>query len=201
MVHAGEETPALDLARRVIDVFELTHVDVVITNAGGCGSNVREYGYQLRDDPQYAERAARFSAKCKDVCEFLEELSPQAARKPVNMRVAYHDSCHLATRAAGPDAAPRTALRDPWRRDAGSARIDSVLRLGGHLQSSPAGYGRRAGGSQGAAHHHGPARRRRHRQRRMHAANRRRTGTPRTEDAGDAHHPNYRRVHKRPADS
>jgi glycolate dehydrogenase iron-sulfur subunit len=95
MVHAGEETPALALARRVIDVFERAGVDVIITNAGGCGSNVREYGYQLRDDPQYAERAARFSAKCKDISEFLEELSPRVARKPLNMRVAYHDSCHL----------------------------------------------------------------------------------------------------------
>jgi glycolate oxidase iron-sulfur subunit len=95
MVHAGEETPALDLARRVIDVFARSPVDVIITNAGGCGSNVRDYGYQLRDDPGYAERAARFSAKCKDIAEFLEELGPQAARKPVSIRVAYHDSCHL----------------------------------------------------------------------------------------------------------
>jgi glycolate oxidase iron-sulfur subunit len=95
MVHAGEEAPALDLARRVIDVFEREPVDMIITNAGGCGSNVREYGYQLRDDPQYAERAARFSAKCKDIAEFLEELRPRAARKPLEMRVAYHDSCHL----------------------------------------------------------------------------------------------------------
>ena len=95
MVHAGEEAPALDLARRVIDIFEQANADVIITNAGGCGSNVREYGYQLRDDPQYAERAARFSAKCRDVAEFLEELGARASRKPLNMRVAYHDSCHL----------------------------------------------------------------------------------------------------------
>jgi len=95
MVHAGEETPALDLARRVIDVFEQAQVDVIITNAGGCGSNVRDYGYQLRDDPQYAERAAVFSAKCKDISEFLVELGPRTERKPLNMRVAYHDSCHL----------------------------------------------------------------------------------------------------------
>jgi glycolate oxidase iron-sulfur subunit len=95
MVHAGEETPALDLARRVIDVFERANVDVIITNAGGCGSNVRDYGYQLRDDPQYSERAAAFSAKCKDVSEFLEELGSRTERKPLNMRVAYHDSCHL----------------------------------------------------------------------------------------------------------
>jgi glycolate oxidase iron-sulfur subunit len=95
MVHAGEEAPALDLARRVIDVFERARVDVIITNAGGCGSNVREYGYQLRDDPRYAERAAVFSAKCKDISEFLEDLGPRATRQPLNMRVAYHDSCHL----------------------------------------------------------------------------------------------------------
>jgi glycolate oxidase iron-sulfur subunit len=95
MVHAGEEAPALDLARRVIDVFEREPVDIIVTNAGGCGSNVREYGYQLRDDPQYAERAARFSAKCRDVAEFLEELGPRSSRNPLNIRVAYHDSCHL----------------------------------------------------------------------------------------------------------
>src|SRR6185437_11274204 len=95
MVHAGEEAPALELARRVIGVFEQAKVDVIVTNAGGCGSNVREYGYQLRDDPQYAERAARFSAKCKDVTEFLEELGPRTARRTLKMRVAYHDSCHL----------------------------------------------------------------------------------------------------------
>jgi len=95
MVHAGEEAPALDLARRVIDVFEQAKVDVIVTNAGGCGSNVRDYGYQFRDDPQYAERAARFSAKCQDISEFLEELGPRAERKSLNIRIAYHDSCHL----------------------------------------------------------------------------------------------------------
>jgi glycolate oxidase iron-sulfur subunit len=94
-IHAGEEAPALDNARRMIDEFEKANVDVIITNAGGCGSNVREYGHQLRDDPQYAERAKRFSAKCRDVSEFIAELGPQAPRHPVNLRVAYHDSCHL----------------------------------------------------------------------------------------------------------
>jgi len=109
MVHAGEEAPALDLARRVIDVFEQAQVDVIITNAGGCGSNVREYGYQLRDDPRYAERAVRFSAKCKDISEFLEELGPRAARTAVNLRVAYHDSCHLQ-HAQRVRTQPRTQL-------------------------------------------------------------------------------------------
>ncbi len=63
-------------------------VDVIITNAGGCGSNVREYGYQLRDDPQYAESARQvdFLLNARDISEFLEELGPRAERKPLNMR-------------------------------------------------------------------------------------------------------------------
>jgi glycolate oxidase iron-sulfur subunit len=95
LVHAGEENPALDHARRMIDAFEKADVDVIITNAGGCGSNVKEYGYQLRDDPKYAQRAKQFSAKCRDIAEFLTELGPAATRHPLRVRVAYHDSCHL----------------------------------------------------------------------------------------------------------
>jgi glycolate oxidase iron-sulfur subunit len=95
LVHAGEEQTALELARRMIDVFEKVSVDVIVTNAGGCGSNTKDYGYLLRDDPQYAERARRFSAKCKDVTEVLDEIGPRAQRHPLPMRVAYHDSCHL----------------------------------------------------------------------------------------------------------
>jgi len=95
LVHAGEEKPALELARRMIDAFGQANVDVIVTNAGGCGSNVKDYGHLLRDDPEYAERARQFAGKCKDVTEVLAELGPRAPRHPLPMRVAYHDSCHL----------------------------------------------------------------------------------------------------------
>jgi glycolate dehydrogenase iron-sulfur subunit len=95
LVHAGEETEAQQLARRMIDSFEKAGVDVVISNAGGCGSNLKEYGRLLRDDPAYSERAAKFSAKCRDIAEFLEEIGPRAVRHPLPSRVAYQDSCHL----------------------------------------------------------------------------------------------------------
>jgi glycolate oxidase iron-sulfur subunit len=95
LVHAGEEQPALALARLMIDVFERAAVDVIVTNAGGCGSHAKDYVYLLRDDNHYAERARQFSEKCKDVTEVLDELGPRAKRHPLAMRVAYHDSCHL----------------------------------------------------------------------------------------------------------
>lgn len=95
LVHAGEEGGALTLARRTIDVFERSDVEVIVTNAAGCGSNVKEYGHLLRDDPDYADRAAIFAAKCKDISEVLAELPPQSPRHPLPWRVAFHDSCHL----------------------------------------------------------------------------------------------------------
>jgi glycolate oxidase iron-sulfur subunit len=95
LVHTGEEEQAIQLARQTIDTFEKAEVDTVIINAAGCGSNVKEYGHLLRDDPEYADRAKAFSAKCRDIFEFLAELEPRATRHPLPVRVAYHDACHL----------------------------------------------------------------------------------------------------------
>jgi glycolate oxidase iron-sulfur subunit len=95
LVHAGEEAAAIVLARGTIDAFDRVDVDTIITNAAGCGSNVKEYGHLLRDDPKYAARANKFASKCKDITEFLAELEPRAHRNPLKLRVAYHDACHL----------------------------------------------------------------------------------------------------------
>ncbi|MGB8475091.1 MAG: glycolate oxidase subunit GlcF [Candidatus Acidiferrum sp.] len=111
MVHAGEEDGALALARKTIEVFELAHVDTIVINAAGCGSNVKEYDHLLRDDPNYADRAKAFAAKCKDITEVLAELPPRAARNPLRVRVAFHDSCHLQ-HAQGVRSQPRQLLSD-----------------------------------------------------------------------------------------
>ena len=109
-LHAGQEGDALALARQTIDVFERADVDTVIINAAGCGSAVKEYGHLLRDDPEYAERAAAFSAKCRDILEFLDEIEPRAPRHRLNLRVAYHDACHLQ-HAQGIKQQPRRVLQ------------------------------------------------------------------------------------------
>ena len=109
LVHAGEEEAALALARRMTEAFERANVDIIVTNAAGCGSSVKEYGHLLRDDPQYAARASQFAAKRKDVSEILAELQPRAVRHPLRMRVAIHDSCHLQ-HAQGVSSQPRSLL-------------------------------------------------------------------------------------------
>ena len=109
LVHAGEEAAALELAKKTIDAFEGTNVDTIVSNAAGCGSNVKDYAYLLRDDPAYAERARSFSAKCKDISEVLAGLDPRAQRHPLKLRVAFHDSCHLQ-HAQGVRSQPRALL-------------------------------------------------------------------------------------------
>src|SRR5258708_21635660 len=78
LVHAGEEAAALVLAKKTIEAFERANVETIVTNAAGCGSNVKEYGHLLRGEPVYAERAGGFSAKCKDISEGLSGLVPRA---------------------------------------------------------------------------------------------------------------------------
>jgi len=110
-VHAGRLADGLDRARQLIDVFERAGVDLVITNAAGCGSNLKDYGHLLAGDERFAERAARFSAKVRDISEVVVDRSGSGAqRHPLPLRVALQDSCHLA-HAQRLTAAPRQALR------------------------------------------------------------------------------------------
>lgn len=95
-VHAGEGERGRQLARHNIDIFEGYACDTIIINSAGCGSNLKEYGHLLRDDPAYAERARAFSARMKDVSEFLISLDPQTTMGELPYTVAYHDACHLA---------------------------------------------------------------------------------------------------------
>ena len=109
MTHAGREEQAQASARHMIEVFEREDVDFIVINAAGCGSNVKEYGWLLRDDPAYAERARHFAAKCRDISELLAEIGPLAPRHPLPVRVAVQDSCHLQ-HAQGICTAPRQLL-------------------------------------------------------------------------------------------
>src|SRR2546423_10427617 len=66
--HNGEHVPAQESAKRNIDAFlpePGPDLDFIATNIAGCGAMLREYDFLLRDDPNYAERAKRFSGKVR----------------------------------------------------------------------------------------------------------------------------------------
>ena len=104
----GQEPEALELAKATIAAYE--DFEAVAVNVAGCGSAMKDYAHLLSDDPEWADRAAAFSARVKDVSELLADVEPQAPRHPLPLRVAYHDACHLA-HAQGVRAQPRALLR------------------------------------------------------------------------------------------
>jgi glycolate oxidase iron-sulfur subunit len=110
-LHAGRERPALERMRRLIAQMEVLDIDHIVVNSAGCGSAMKEYGQLLADDPFWAARAAKFSAKVRDVMEVIAELDVQlpARLHPLPARVAYHDACHLA-HAQGVRLQPRAVL-------------------------------------------------------------------------------------------
>lgn len=101
--HTGDHDGGLDNMRRNIDAW-WPHVEAgaeaIVMNASGCGVMVKEYGHLLRNDPVYAERAARISALTADISEILpdfgEALHRLAGAVPREARrVAWHPPCTL----------------------------------------------------------------------------------------------------------
>jgi glycolate oxidase iron-sulfur subunit len=97
--HMGREEAALQSARRNIDTWtheiEVGGLDAIIVTASGCGTTIKDYGFMLRLDPAYAEKAARISALAKDVTEYLATLGlPEPTERP-GLAVAYHSACSM----------------------------------------------------------------------------------------------------------
>jgi glycolate oxidase iron-sulfur subunit len=96
--HQGQEAQAKMLAREMIDRFEGTGVEFIVINASGCGHTMKEYGRLLAEDPVYGDRARAFSAKVRDVQEFLDQVgltAPLATLQAEPLTVVYQDACHM----------------------------------------------------------------------------------------------------------
>ncbi len=98
--HLGEEKPALAMARANIDAWEKAAgecgFDAVVANASGCGTMLKDYGFLLRTNPDYAGKAARIAGLARDVSEVVATLGLPAPTGAVPaLRVAYHSACSL----------------------------------------------------------------------------------------------------------
>jgi glycolate oxidase iron-sulfur subunit len=131
--HSGVEADARELAEATVAAYE--GYEHVVVNAAGCGSAMKDYAHLFDDD----ERMAEFSGKVRDVLELLADVEPRARRQPLELRVAYHDACHLAhaqqVRAqprALLEGIPRLELLEPaeWELCCGSAGIYNLTQPG-----------------------------------------------------------------------
>ncbi|MBA5779237.1 glycolate oxidase subunit GlcF [Stappia sp. F7233] len=97
--HMGREEEAFANARANIDAWwreiEGEGLDAILITASGCGTTVKDYGFMLREDSVYADKAARVSALTKDITEFLTGIELGAPVVTPELTVAYHSACSM----------------------------------------------------------------------------------------------------------
>jgi glycolate oxidase iron-sulfur subunit len=97
--HLGREEESLAQARRNVDAWsrliDSAGLDAIVITASGCGTTIKDYGYMLRLDPAYADKAVRVSALAKDVTEYLTTLDMPEPTTVPGLAVAYHSACSM----------------------------------------------------------------------------------------------------------
>jgi glycolate oxidase iron-sulfur subunit len=93
--HAGYMETARELARKNIKAFLDDDCQYVLVNSAGCGAAMKEYKEWLEDDKEFAAQAREFSAKVKDISEFLMGEGIVRPTGKLDLQVTYDAPCHL----------------------------------------------------------------------------------------------------------
>src|SRR3569832_980577 len=88
--HMGHEDAAHAFARANITAWlaeaDRGGLDAILVTTSGCGTVIKDYGFMLRQDHDFAAPAAKVSALAKDITEYVSslDLAPSAARRDDN---------------------------------------------------------------------------------------------------------------------
>ncbi|SFL27571.1 glycolate oxidase iron-sulfur subunit [Bradyrhizobium sp. NFR13] len=97
--HLGRDGDALARAKANIGVWlgeaDRGGLDAILVTASGCGTVIKDYGYMLREDPEFAAPAAKVSALAKDISEYVSAMDLPKPDKQSDLVVAYHSACSL----------------------------------------------------------------------------------------------------------
>jgi glycolate oxidase iron-sulfur subunit len=97
--HLGRDGDALARARANTAAWlaeaERNGLDAILVTASGCGTVIKDYGFMLREDRDFAASAAKVSALAKDITEFVAALDLPPPRQRSEVVVAYHSACSL----------------------------------------------------------------------------------------------------------
>jgi glycolate oxidase iron-sulfur subunit len=97
--HLGRDGDALARARANISAWlaeaERRGLDAILVTTSGCGTVIKDYGFMLREDRDFAAPAARVSALAKDITEYLGGIDLAPAQQHSDLVIAYHSACSL----------------------------------------------------------------------------------------------------------
>ena len=113
--HLGRRAQADAFAARLIENLRAAsaagELAAIVVNASGCGTQLKDYGFMLRNHPQLAQDAARFSALSRDITEVLAQSPLPVQSLPHRPVVAYHSACSMQ-HGQKLDEVPRRLLRE-----------------------------------------------------------------------------------------
>jgi glycolate oxidase iron-sulfur subunit len=98
--HLGRDGDALARARANVTAWlgeaKRDGLDAILVTASGCGTVIKDYGYMLREDRDFAGAAATVSGLAKDITEYIGgiDLKPTQSQ-PSDLVIAYHSACSL----------------------------------------------------------------------------------------------------------
>jgi glycolate oxidase iron-sulfur subunit len=98
--HLGRDDDALERARANVAAWSAEAggegLDAILVTTSGCGTVIKDYGYMLRGDSDFAGPAAKVSALAKDITEYLAAFDLKPSERQVGgIVVAYHAACSL----------------------------------------------------------------------------------------------------------
>lgn len=112
MAHYGDIEMARRLAKKNVIEFSRYELDAIVVNSAGCGAFMKEYGELFKEDKDktLSEKAEHISKIVKDINEFLYEIDFKRPKVELDLKVTYHDACHLA-HTQKITAQPRTLIK------------------------------------------------------------------------------------------
>jgi hypothetical protein len=112
-------------------------LDAILVTTSGCGTVIKDYGFMLREDRDFAAAAAEVSALAKDITEYVGglDLRPRAAARRHRRRLSL--GLFAAAWTENHTSSERIAFQERIRGER-CTREPFVLRFGGDLQHSPA---------------------------------------------------------------
>jgi glycolate oxidase iron-sulfur subunit len=97
--HLGQDGDALARARANVTAWqkeaEQRGLDAILVTTSGCGTVIKDYGFMLREDHEFAAPAAKISALAKDITEYLAGIELDPPRLEDEVTIAYHSACSL----------------------------------------------------------------------------------------------------------
>jgi glycolate oxidase iron-sulfur subunit len=97
--HLGRDGDALARARANITVWleeaGRNGLDAILVTTSGCGTVIKDYGFMLREDRDFAGPAAEVSALARDITEYLGDIDLKPLQQHRDIVIAYHSACSL----------------------------------------------------------------------------------------------------------